>query len=417
MKTITCILALALAVPAFAQKKKKTAQQQPAVSVEQQIQSYRFSQAASQLQSEISRAEEEGRNTDRLQADLQRAHMGEDMLRGTECVTFIDSMKVARKDVLTQLRLSPEIGHVVAIDEVKEKLQPTPVEVGRYAFVNDFADRIYYASTDSVAGVKSLHIAYRQGQNWTQAQQLSGMQADFVAQDNPFVMPDGVTVYFASQGPESLGGYDLFVTRQNPETREFLKAENLGMPFNSPANDYFLCIDETAQLGWLVTDRGQTADSVSIYVFVPSESREVYPLTEENREEVLSLARLESIALTQQNLQVVNKARQRLAALRGNPTATVNGSSRRYVIAPSVVYTSLEEFRSPAARRIAEQADQVALQLERLEAERDGLQMEVAYSGRQQVALDRLRTLNQEIPQLREQFVTLSKNMRLTEAK
>lgn len=90
------------------------------------------------------------------------------------------------------------------------------------------------------------------------------------------MMADGMTLYFAAKGEESLGGYDIFVTRYNKSTGEFVRAENVGMPFNSPANDYLMAIDETCNIGWFVTDRNQTADNVCIYRFIPNETREVY---------------------------------------------------------------------------------------------------------------------------------------------
>lgn len=71
------------------------------------------------------------------------------------------------------------------------------------------------------------------------------------------------------------------------------------MPFNSPANDYLYVIDEQAQIGWFVTDRNQPADSVCIYRFIPSTSREVYEWTEENDEAIREAARIVSVKASQ----------------------------------------------------------------------------------------------------------------------
>ena len=54
----------------------------------------------------------------------------------------------------------------------------------------------------------------------------------------PYVLSDGVTIYYASDGDGSMGGYDIFVTRYNTNTDTYLVPENVGMPFNSPYNDY-----------------------------------------------------------------------------------------------------------------------------------------------------------------------------------
>lgn len=61
----------------------------------------------------------------------------------------------------------------------------------------------------------------------------------------PFVLSDGVTLYFSSKGHNSIGGYDIFVSTQSEEGF-WSKAENVGYPINSPDDDfsYFLSSDE-----------------------------------------------------------------------------------------------------------------------------------------------------------------------------
>jgi len=51
----------------------------------------------------------------------------------------------------------------------------------------------------------------------------------------PFVMSDGLTLYFASTDHQSFGGYDLYVTRYNLATDSYLVPNQLNMPFNSPS--------------------------------------------------------------------------------------------------------------------------------------------------------------------------------------
>ena len=85
----------------------------------------------------------------------------------------------------------------------------------------------------------------------------------------PFVLSDGVTLYYASEGNGSLGGYDLFVTRYNTSSDSYLAPEQLGMPFNSPFNDYMIVMDEAKQLGWFVSDRHQPEGKVCVYLFIP----------------------------------------------------------------------------------------------------------------------------------------------------
>ncbi len=86
----------------------------------------------------------------------------------------------------------------------------------------------------------------------------------------PYKLSDGITLYFGSNAPEGLGGYDIYMTRYNAEQNTYLAPENLGFPFNSRRNDYMLAIDEIKHIGYFATDRF-TADSlVAIYTFIPN---------------------------------------------------------------------------------------------------------------------------------------------------
>lgn len=399
-------------------QKKEASTKAPTLTAEQLIQNYRFSEAAKSLQTQIDNAREAGKPTERLEADLRRANLGSDMVRGTEKVIFIDSVKVPRAQMLSAIRLSSTSGSLVQSATVAKSVKSLPSSVGTIAYINELGDRVYFSATDSAGGVKTISSAYKSGNGWGTPAPLEGMESEDSDQDYPFVMPDGVTLYFASQGEGSLGGYDVFVTRYNPETKQYLKADNLGMPFNSPANDYMIAIDEDANLGWLVTDRNQSADTVCVYVFVPSESREVYDLLDYSISDVVNIASLKSIALTQTDSEQVKAAKARLATVR--QTAATSASSkqhRRYVISDAKVYTSLSQFRSNEARAKAKEADKTADELSEALSQQDELQLAVAQGSRNKQTLDQLKQLNYLIPQLKSQYNTLCKEMRQAEAK
>ena len=414
-----CLLAFGLSSPVLAQKKKTNAAAVPKQSAEQLIQNYRFSDAARVLQREIDAARAAGRSTERLEADLQRANMGADMLRGTERVVFVDSFKVGRQQVLASLRLSRGAGQIVKMKTEASNLRVQPAELGTTGYINELKDRIVFAAADSAHDNVLLHEAYRSGNGWGRAVPLEGMQDGATCQDFPFLMPDGVTLYYAAQGAESLGGYDLFVTRYNPETKQYLKAENLGMPFNSPANDYLLAIDESVQLGFLVTDRNQPADSVCIYTFIPNSTRDIYEMSDANKIKVMHAAMLHSISETQTDEKIVAAARERLTNLLAHRTTDNMRTQGQhfYVINNEIVYTQLSQFRSETAKRIAQQADEIQQKLQQLQNLQDQLQRKAAQQGLSSQERKELIQANQTIPSLQAQYEILCKNMRQAEIK
>lgn len=98
----------------------------------------------------------------------------------------------------------------------------------------------------------------------------------------PFMMPDGCTFYFAATRLPGLGGYDIFRANRDSETGLFQAPVNLGMPYNSPGDDYMFAIDEVNNRGWWATTRNAFIDDdgqeyVTVYSFTPSAIRVNYP--------------------------------------------------------------------------------------------------------------------------------------------
>lgn len=109
--------------------------------------------------------------------------------------------------------------------------------------------------------------------NGSKGSLLPGSINDSINANYPYVLTDGATIYYAADGENSIGGYDIFVTRYNTNTNTYLTPENVGMPFNSPYNDYMFAIDEFNNLGWFASDRYQPEGKVCIYVFIPNSSK------------------------------------------------------------------------------------------------------------------------------------------------
>ncbi|HET6991557.1 MAG TPA: OmpA family protein, partial [Bacteroidia bacterium] len=57
-------------------------------------------------------------------------------------------------------------------------------------------------------------------------------------EDAPAILADGMTLYFASNGPKSMGGFDILVSILNPDTG-WSEPMNIGYPVNSTDDDLF----------------------------------------------------------------------------------------------------------------------------------------------------------------------------------
>ena len=58
-------------------------------------------------------------------------------------------------------------------------------------------------------------------------------------EDSPFIHPDGVTLYFSSNGHKTMGGFDIFYSSKNNEENKWSTPTSLGFPINTSDDDVF----------------------------------------------------------------------------------------------------------------------------------------------------------------------------------
>jgi hypothetical protein len=83
-------------------------------------------------------------------------------------------------------------------------------------------------------------------------------------EDYPFLHPDGTTLYFASKGHNSMGGYDIFVTRKDPSSGKWSPPVNLEFPINSPDDDYLYVTDSLKQNAFFSTGRQSPPGKIDV---------------------------------------------------------------------------------------------------------------------------------------------------------
>jgi len=265
------------------------------------------------------------------------------MTANTAQVMFIDSFVVNKADFLSRYILNPEAGKV----DTYQKLYNTQRQPNAYVYVNELGNRCFL-SQENNEGIINLYSSERVGNKWTRQTKLRGINDEqaFKRVNYPFMLGDGETLYFAAEGEEGLGGYDIYTSTYDKDTQRFLQPVNLGMPFNSEANDYMFVIDEYSNIGWFASDRNQPADTVCIYVFVP-ESRKTYNPEVFTPEQITNFARITSIADTWTDKQKLDQALARLQMTRDRSRQTIEGRDFVFVINDDITYYQLSDFKAP----------------------------------------------------------------------
>lgn len=320
------------------------------------------------------------------------------MLERTERIEVLDSMTVDSAAFFSHYRLSPEAGMLLGPEVMKDFGGEKPQMV----YIPENRGYRLWSAPDST-GRANIYRSYVLDDGTMEAPEvLDNTLGDGGDAAYPFMLADGATLYYASNGENSLGGYDIFMTRSD-ESGEFLQPQNVGMPYNSPANDYLLAIDEGAGLGWWATDRNAPEGKLTIYIFIPSETRVNVAPDDEN---IVALARMDDISLTR-NPEVDYKSLLH-SRMPDNRTAGADAGGDdavfRIDMGNGKVYCRLEDFKNRNASKAMLDCMAAMSELRRVDETLDALRAEYRKSKsgataildaerRQQSLRDRIMTL------------------------
>lgn len=284
-----------------------------------------------------------------------RISLGRSMLDRVENIEIIDSINVPADGFFEFVRLAGSAGSLVGMEEIEKIVSREDMaalgvnDIMQPGFVTERGDEMIWVGSDS-AGNSVMIESYRLADgSWDKPVKLfdySGIFGNNVGSwvDYPFLLNDGVTLYFASDGDESLGQLDIFMTRR--DENEFLQPSNIGMPYNSPFNDYLYAVDEETGAGWWVTDRNRVPDSVTIYTFIPKEIRENYPV---DTPDLASRARVSSIADTWQEGKDYDRLRRSIASV-GERRTVRSAEEFDFQLPDGRVLHRISDFHAPMAR-------------------------------------------------------------------
>lgn len=267
-------------------------------------------------------------------------------MRGfTQKVMFIDSVVVSKSKLLSSLNIPDEAGSIQAYN----KFFNTTDQPNSIVYLNQLRNKCVFSKFAD--GGWDLYSQEMIGEKWSNAVPLKGLDilGDDVDINWPFLLSDGTTLYFAAKGVESIGGFDIFMTRYDETTQSYLKPENIGMPFNSIDNDYFFIVDEYDGIGWFATDRNQPEGKVCIYSFIYNNVRENYVVDEYTPEQLRQLSEIHSISQTWTSNQARLSALEQLTAVYKRKFTQKKKNDFEFVINDELTYTTLTDFRSVEA--------------------------------------------------------------------
>jgi outer membrane protein OmpA-like peptidoglycan-associated protein len=117
----------------------------------------------------------------------------------------------------------------------------------------------------SGVGGKDLWVSYRQPNGrWSDPENVGAPVNTTDDEQSPFIHPDGQTLYFMSNGHPGMGGFDLYLSRRQPDGK-WGEPQNLGYPINTEGNEGALSVSLDGKTAYFATDILMKMEGVSSF--------------------------------------------------------------------------------------------------------------------------------------------------------
>ena len=119
-----------------------------------------------------------------------------------------------------------------------------------HGFVSEDGNVLIFASDRPGGfGGLDLYMAKKTAEGWGIPVNMGPEINTPFNEDRPFLIDNGKTLFFSSQGHKNIGGYDLF--RSGLQTNNLWSTpENLGYPVNTPDDDIFFMPEKNGESGY-----------------------------------------------------------------------------------------------------------------------------------------------------------------------
>ncbi len=379
---------------------------------------YDFDAAVDNFEDYIAQiAKPKGNDSERERADeaLERASLAQMMMRGVEKVNVIDSVVIDKQDFLQIYRLGSSAGQLSSYADFFTV--PADSADERTVYEPELGNAIIYS--DKHQGGLSLYRSAWNGTQWTKGTLLPEPVTAGGTQNYPYMLSDGLTLYYASDEPGGLGGYDIYVTAYNTASETYVQPQNIGMPFNSQFNDYMFVLDEQNNLGWFASDRYQPEGLVCVYVFVPNDSKLVYDPEETDPGDLRKAASLVGFHDVQPSPDAADAGLARLQAVLSADAGNKRRADFVFVVNDERTYTSIYDFMSKDAQDLFAKRQKLKQSCKDMQEELDKMRaaFRSATQEKRETMVFSITDLEQRIEQMQDEEASLDMQIRNAEIK
>ncbi|MDA1121894.1 MAG: hypothetical protein O2887_15635 [Bacteroidetes bacterium] len=150
--------------------------------------------------------------------------------------------------------------HLFDMHIKRSKLKP-------HFFVNEQETILIFSTKTGLISNLDLQYSVRAEGEWTKPRPFGNTINTNNNEESAFLASDGKTLYFSSDGHNSIGGYDIFKSVYDSISYQWSTPENMGFPINTINDELYFKLKPNGREGFFSSDRFHSTGGYDIYHF------------------------------------------------------------------------------------------------------------------------------------------------------
>ena len=226
---------------------------------------YQFKKAISNYEKYMAKAGSRAlRNLD-VERQIEMCRNGLSLLSKLSETIVLSKQEIDISDFFRIYNLEHIGGEIIVTEAFQNRQDKRNEHVPIIHFPSN-TNRIYYSSYGNNGDNKDIYTRKRLPDgSWSLEQKVKGEINTEYDEDFPYLHPNGRYLYFSSKGHNSMGGYDIFRSKYDPENDDFGKPVNLDFAISSADDDFLYVVDSLNKYAYFASTRESEIGKVNVY--------------------------------------------------------------------------------------------------------------------------------------------------------
>ncbi len=309
--------------------------------------SYQYDEALKNFKLFLKYASRSDEKVETTQRYIEECNNGKAISMKIYNIEVLQKETTSKDDLLNQYHPLKDVGHLYKNQDFFE----SGVNPNHILFETERGDVVYFTMADSEEDTLSIYKMEKLLDGWSESKRLNAPVNSVYNDAYPFLETDGVTFYFASNRPGGFGGYDIYKVYYDSESQSYLDPVNLGVPFNSPDDDFLFVSDEFSGEAWFASNREIGGDELVVYT-IKWDGNQVRSMAE-NENQIAAMASLRVSGEEDENEEVDDNGLEKYSMTKAKRKFD---DLFNFSVNDTIVYTRFEQFKDPEAKKLFKKA-------------------------------------------------------------